>query len=150
MPATTPITEKSGITGIIAAMQRHFFLFFDYFSQYAKVRVSYRGDFFISLATSFAATVFALGFVIVLFKKVPQIGGWRFEEVLFLYGFSLIPYGFFNIISLNLYEFGNSYIIEGKFDRVLLRPVSSLFQVLFEAFRIESLHEVLIGLFAIH
>ena len=137
--------ERRGTAGLVDAVKRHALLFVDYFSQYAKVRVSYRGDFFISLATSFAATVFALGFVIVLFKKVPQIGGWSFDEVLFLYGFSLIPYGFFNIISLNLYEFGNTYIIEGKFDRVLLRPVSSLFQVLFETFRIEALQEIATG-----
>src|SRR5580704_15079253 len=147
LPKTTPITERSGIAGFLDSARRHFGLFFDYFSQYAKVRVSYRGDFFISLATSFAATVFALSFVVVLFKKVPQLGGWRFEEVLFLYGFSLIPYGIFNIISLNLYDFGNNYIIEGKFDRVLLRPISSLFQVLFETFRIESLQEVATGVF---
>jgi ABC-2 type transport system permease protein len=147
MSTTAPITEKTGIAGFFDATRRHCGLFFDYFSQYAKVRVSYRGDFFISLATSFAATVFALSFVVVLFKKVPQLGGWRFEEVLFLYGFSLIPYGIFNIISLNLYEFGSTYIIEGKFDRVLLRPISSLFQVLFETFRIESLQEVATGIF---
>src|SRR5580693_4897409 len=129
MPTTTPITEKSGIAGFLDATHRHFGLFFDYFSQYAKVRVSYRGDFFISLATSFAATVFALCFVVVLFQKVPQLAGWRFEEVLFLYGF------------------GNNYIIEGKFDRVLLRPISSLFQVLFETFRIESFQEIATGVF---
>src|SRR6202044_2371100 len=147
MPTTSPITEKFGIAGFLAAMQRPVGLFFDYFSQYAKVRVSYRGDFFISLATSFAATIFALSFVVVLFQKVPQLAGWRFEEVLFLYGFSLIPYGIFNVVSLNLYDFGNNYIIEGKFDRVLLRPISSLFQVLFETFRIESLQEVATGVF---
>ena len=147
LPTTTPITEKSGIAGFLDATHRHFGLFFDYFSQYAKVRVSYRGDFFISLATSFAATIFALSFVVVLFQRVPQLAGWRFEEVLFLYGFSLIPYGIFNIISLNLYDFGNNYIIEGKFDRVLLRPISSLFQVLFETFRIESFQEVATGIF---
>jgi ABC-2 type transport system permease protein len=133
-----------------AKVQRHVELFVEYFLQYAKVRMSYRGDFLISLATSVAATLFAMGFLVVLFMKTPSLAGWRFDEVLFLYGFSLIPYGIFNVVSLNLYEFGNNYIIEGKFDRVLLRPVSSLFQVLFEAFRIESLHEVLIGLFAIH
>src|SRR5580692_8884195 len=149
LPTTTPITERSGIAGFLDATHRHFGLFFDYFSQYAKVRVSYRGDFFISLATSFAATIFALSFVVVLFQKVPQLAGWRFEEVLFLYGFSLIPYGIFNIVSLNLYDFGNNYIIEGKFDRVLLRPISSLFQVLFETFRIESLQEVATGVFCI-
>ena len=134
---------------ILAAAERHWMLFWEYFAQYAKVRVSYRGDFFISLITSFAATVFSLGFVIILFQKASQLKGWRFEEVIFLYGFSLIPYGLFNIVSLNLYDFGNNYIIEGKFDRVLLRPVSSLFQVLFETFRIESFQEVATGTFCV-
>jgi ABC-2 type transport system permease protein len=146
--------ERIGASGsardsVAAGLRRHALLLFDYFTQYAKVRVSYRGDFFISLITSFAATCFSLAFVIVLFQKVPRLADWRFEEVLFLYGFSLIPYGLFNIISLNLYDFGNTYIIEGKFDRVLLRPVSSLFQVLFEAFRIESLQEVATGTFCV-
>lgn len=127
-------------------MQRHLELFFAYLRQYAKVRMSYRADFVIGLATSLVATVFAFGFLLVLFTKIPQLAGWKFEEVLFLYGFSLIPFGLFNVISLNLYDFGNNYVIEGKFDRVLLRPVSSLFQVIFEAFRIESLHEVAVGL----
>jgi ABC-2 type transport system permease protein len=131
----------------LATVHRHLLLFSDYFAQYAKARVSYRGDFFISLATSMAATWFSLAFVIVLFQKVPQLADWHFEEVLFLYGFSLIPYGLFNVVSLNLYDFGNTYIIEGKFDRVLLRPVSSMFQVLFEAFRIEALQEVATGTF---
>ncbi len=127
-------------------MRRHLQLLLAYFAQYAKVRVSYRADFLIGLATSVAASVFSLGFVLVLFSKVPRLAGWRFEEVLFLYGFSLIPFGLFNVLSPNLYDFGSTYIIEGKFDRVLLRPVGSLFQVMFESFRIESLHEVAFGL----
>ena len=149
MPATAsaPLPEETGLAGIAASARRHALLFFDYFTQYAKVRISYRGDFFISLGTSFAATLFSLGFVIVLFQKTSQLAGWKFPEVLFLWGFTQIPYGLFNVISLNLYEFGNNYIIEGKFDRVLLRPVSSLFQVLFENFRIESLQEVVTGSF---
>jgi ABC-2 type transport system permease protein len=144
---SAPSPAETGLAGIAASAKRHALLFFDYFTQYAKVRISYRGDFFISLGTSFAATLFSLGFVIVLFQKTSQLAGWRFPEVLFLWGFTQIPYGLFNVISLNLYEFGNNYIIEGKFDRVLLRPVSSLFQVLFENFRIESLQEVVTGSF---
>ena len=31
-------------------IRRHALLFFDYFTQYAKVRIGYRGDFFISLS----------------------------------------------------------------------------------------------------
>jgi ABC-2 type transport system permease protein len=132
--------------GALSQLRRHAGLLGAYFAQYAKVRISYRADFLISLATSVAATVFSLGFVVVLFSRIPRLANWRWEEVIFLYGFSLIPFGLFNVLSLNLYEFGNTYIMEGKFDRVLLRPLSSLFQVLFEAFRIESFHEVLVGL----
>jgi ABC-2 type transport system permease protein len=141
----TQTNTRAGV--IVAAAKRHAMLLWEYFSQYAKVRVSYRGDFFVSIATSFAATIFSLGFLVVLFRNTAQLKGWRFEEVLFLWGFTQIPYGLFNVISLNLYDFGNNYIIEGKFDRVLLRPVSSLFQVLFEAFRIESFQEVATGAF---
>ncbi len=140
---------KMGLPAIAASVQRHALLLAGYFTQYVKVQIGYRADFLISLGTSFAATVFQLGFVLVLFGKVTNLAGWRFPEIVFLYGFSLIPYGLFNIISLNLYNFGNNYIIEGKFDRVLLRPVSSLFQVLFEQFRIESLQEVATGVFCI-
>ncbi len=141
-----PLRERDPARGgIVREIYRHLALLSAYFSQYAKVRVSYRGDFFISLATSIAASAFSLGFVVVLFQKAPQLKGWRFEEVLFLYGFSMIPYGLFNVLSLNLYDFGNTYIMEGKFDRVLLRPISSLFQVLFEVFRIESLQEIVTG-----
>lgn len=148
-PAVANAAEKSFVVTLVAQTKRHGLLVSDYFAQYAKVRVSYRGDFFVSLFTSFAATVFGLGFVIILFQKASQLAGWRFEEVLFLYGFSLIPYGLFNVISPNLYDFGNNFIIEGKFDRVLLRPVSSLFQVLFETFRIESFQEVATGIFCV-
>jgi ABC-2 type transport system permease protein len=145
--ATALEKEPTGLGTFFEAVHRHALLFSDYFTQYAKVRIGYRGDFFISLGTSFAATVFSLGFVVILFEKATQLAGWRLEEVVFLWGFTQIPYGLFNVISLNLYDFGNNYIIEGKFDRILLRPISSLFQVLFETFRIESLQEVCTGIF---
>src|SRR5206468_3158022 len=99
----------------------------------------------VALSTRILATVAGYGFVVVLFTRIPDLRGWSFHEVLFIYGFSLVPLGLFNIVSLNLYEFGDVYVVEGKFDRVLLRPVHSLFQVLFENFRLESLQEVVTG-----
>src|ERR1700691_4740074 len=103
--------EPAGAAGALRQFWLHMQLLAEYFAQYAKVRVSYRGDFLISLSASIAATLFSLGFAVVLFGKIPQLAGWRFEEVIFLYGFSMIPYGFFNVLSLNLYEFGNTYIM---------------------------------------
>lgn len=121
-------------------------LFGHYFFQYAKVRLAYRGDFLVSIATTLLATVFGIALVFLLFHKAPQIAGWYFEEILFLYGFGLIPLSLFNIVSINLYYFGQSYIVEGKFDRILLRPVHSLFQVMSEQFRLESLSDTAVGI----
>jgi ABC-2 type transport system permease protein len=127
-------------------MKRHSRLLVQYFAQYAKVRLAYKADFIIAFFSSMAATVLGFGFVLVLFTKIPRLQDWSFNEIMFLYGFSLIPLGFFNVISWNLYDFSELYIVEGKFDRVLLRPVSTLFQVIFEKFRLESLQEVVTGI----
>ena len=97
----SPFTEaKTVFARIERSLRRHAALLGQYFTQYLKVRVSHRGDFLIGVATSMAATVFALGFVLVLFRNVPRLADWRFDEVLFLYGFSLIPFGIFNVLSV--------------------------------------------------
>src|SRR2546425_1051871 len=125
---------------------RHLSILLAYFAQYVKARLAYPGDFYLAILTSFSATVASFGFLYILFHRVSSLQGWKFEELIFIYGFSLTCLGFFNVLSLNLYEFGERYIMEGRFDQVLLRPLHSLFQILFEAFRIESLQEVLTGL----
>ena len=130
-------------------MRRYLSLFTQYFIQYAKVRLAYRGDFLLSVLTTLLATACGMAVVFLIFSRVPRIAGWSFTQILFLYGFSLLPLSLFNTISINLYYFSDSYIVMGKFDQVLLRPVNSLFQVMFEKFRLEALGDMLLGLFII-
>jgi ABC-2 type transport system permease protein len=51
-----------------------------------------------------------------------------------------------NCVSQNLFRFGDKYIIGGQFDRVLLRPLSSIAQVLFESFNLDSIGTFILGL----
>lgn len=127
-------------------MLRHLRLLVHYFLQYGKVRLAYKGDLYISILTTLIATGFGLALVFLLFQRAPRIAGWTFDEILFLYGFGLIPLSLFNMFSVNLYYFGQIYIVEGKFDRVLIRPVHSLLQVMSEQFRLESLSDSAVGL----
>lgn len=127
-------------------MRRYLRFLWLYFAQYAKVRLAYKTDFFVSVITTLIASFFGLAVVYLLFQRAPVIEGWSFHEILFLYGFGLIPLSLFNVVSVNLYYFGQLYVIEGKFDRVLLRPVHSLFQVLSEQFRLEALSDTFVGL----
>ena len=136
-------------SGIFNSLFRHLRLFLLYFSQYAKARLEYRMDFFSSVFASLLGTLASFGFLLIVFSRVPAVEGWSFAEMVFLYGFSLIPLGLFNVLSWNLYLFADRYLIEGRFDRVLLRPVSSVFQVLFESFRLESLQETVTGTIAV-
>ena len=116
-----------------------------YFAQFLKMRLSYRVDFLVDLSANLFAIGVQLATLTVLFSKVPALKGWSFEQVLFIYGFSLLPLGLFNLISINIYRFADHFIIEGNLDRVLLRPVNPLAQVLFESFNLSGLNEMLLG-----
>jgi ABC-2 type transport system permease protein len=134
-PTRSPAARLTWQAGIFAA----------YFAQFMKMRLAYRVDFFIdTLAVSFSILI-QMAVLTTLFSKVKALEGWSFEQVLFIYGFSLLPLGLFNLVSVNLYRFADVYIVEGKFDRVLLRPVGTLAQVLFESFNVSGLNEIVLG-----
>ena len=127
-------------------MKRHLTVLGAYFAQFLKTRLAYRADFFVDSAGVIAALLVQLAFLGVLYSKIRTLSGWSFEQLVFIHGFSLVPLGLFNLISSNLWEFSERHIVEGKFDRVLLRPVNPLFQVLFESFNVSALNEIVIGL----
>ena len=116
-----------------------------YFAQFLKSRMSYRVDFVIDLTANLFSLGVQLTVLTVLFGKIDALRGWSYEQVLFIYGFSLLPLGLFNLVGVNLYNFSEQYIIEGNFDRVLLRPVNSLAQVMFSSFGINGLNELVLG-----
>jgi ABC-2 type transport system permease protein len=121
-------------------------LIWRYFLQYTKVRLAYRAEFVISLLTTLMGSVAGIAAVWLIFRRAPSLMGWTYDEILFLYGFGLLPMSLFNLLSINLHYFSEIYVVQGKFDRVLLRPVPSLVQVLFEQFRVESLADLALGI----
>lgn len=46
----------------------------------------------------------------------------------------------------NIWDFNERYIVKGEFDRVLTRPIHSLFQVILERIELESLFGAVTGL----
>ena len=126
-------------------MRRTAALMMAYFAQFLKMRLAYRVDFFVDLGANMFALGVQLTTLAVLFSKVDALRGWSFDQVLFIYGFSLLPLGLFNLVSINLYRFADRYLVEGNLDRVLLRPVNPLAQVLCESFNVSGLNEIVLG-----
>ena len=124
----------------------HMDLALAYFGKFLKTRLEYKGDFFLGLITGVLFQIVTLIFIDVLFARNSlTIDGWTKNHVLFIYGFSIFPLNLFFAFFPNLYNIGSKYIIEGHLDRILLRPLNSLFQVLIEEVDIESLIGLLVG-----
>jgi ABC-2 type transport system permease protein len=124
---------------------RHAGIYGAYFAQFLKSRMVYRTDFIVDMTANLVSLAIQLSVITVLFSKITSLQGWTYEQVLFIYGFSLLPLGLFNLISINLYRFSERYIIEGEFDRILLRPVNPLAQVFFSSFGLGGLNELVLG-----
>ncbi len=122
-------------------------IYLAYFAQFLKSRMAYKGDFIASIFANMMVTGMGFLFIVLLVdgKTIPDLRGWSREEVLFIYGYSMISMAIFSALAPNLYSFGDRYIIQGEFDRVLLRPLNSLAQVLFESFNLEATGSFLLG-----
>lgn len=122
-----------------------FNIFWEYLKQYMKARLAYRLDLVVKFITDLFSQSFNLVFIIVVFAHTKQLGGWNQAEVVFIYGYFLLPWAIFGTF-FNLWSFNDRYIIKGELDRVLTRPVHSLLQIIMESMTPESLIGVITGL----
>jgi ABC-2 type transport system permease protein len=120
-------------------------LFGEYLKQYLKARLAYRLDLVVEFITDLVSQSFNLIFILVVFGHTQTLGGWNQSEVIFIYGYFLLPWSIFATF-FNLWSFNDRYIIKGELDRVLTRPAHSLLQVIMESMTPESLIGVLTGL----
>lgn len=120
-------------------------MFFQYASQYLKTRLTYRTDTVIEILSDLLSQAVNLIFILVVFGHTSFLGGWNREEIIFIYGFFLVPYALFSAF-FNIWDFNERYIVKGEMDRVLTRPVHSLFQIIMERMELESLFGVITGL----
>jgi len=111
-----------------------------------KSRLSYREDFWAGFIANFMTQMIGVLFVTALFGRVQHVKGWYRYEVFYIYGFSQLTLGLFFLIFSNLFELSERYVVEGWFDRVLLRPLDSFFQVIIERVHFEEISNILVGL----
>lgn len=126
---------------------RHYVaIFFNYAAQYMKTKMAYRADFFVYVFSEFLQQSVNLIFILVLFTKIKAIKGWDREEMLFIYGFFLIPFAFYSGLFNHLFDVPEKYVLQGELDRVLTRPLNSLFQVVVETMNLELMLGAIPGL----
>jgi ABC-2 type transport system permease protein len=121
-------------------------VFLAYLGNFVKSRLTYRGDFLAFFLGDFFLELVGLLFIWTIYQHVPDIRGWTYGEMLFIFGFSQITIGLFYCLFLNLFSLSEEYIVEGRFDRVLTRPLNTLFQVVIERIYLEESSQVIVGM----
>jgi ABC-2 type transport system permease protein len=120
-------------------------IFFQYVGQYMKTKLQYRADMFVELLSDLLFQGVNLVFILVVFGHTQFLSGWSREEIIFIYGFFLVPYALFSAF-FNIWDFNERYIVNGEMDRILTRPIHSLFQVILERMELESLFGAITGM----
>lgn len=112
----------------------------------AKVRLAYRGDFLLNAAGDLLVALVGVVFLWAVFGHVPDIRGWTFHEVLFIWGLAETATGLFFVLFQGLWYVNQRYLLQGELDRVLLRPLDPYLQVLLDNINLEDLPVGLLGL----
>jgi ABC-2 type transport system permease protein len=102
-----------------------------YVLTYWKMKMMYRANFWVDVFSDCLFVCTNVLFIYVLFGHTPQLAGWTREQILFIYGFFMVPWGVFSTI-FNVWDFTERYVVKGELDRILTRPVHSLVQLLLE------------------
>lgn len=128
------------------SMKRYLKLYVKFVLQYVKSLIEYRADFILGLIGFILVQFTGVLFIQLIFNAIPSLKGWSFYEILFIYGFAQIPRGIDHVFTDNLWLLSGRIIVQGQFDRYLLRPLNPLFQLLAERFQPDGFGEIIIGI----
>lgn len=91
--------------------------------------LEYRANFLMWFGFTIAYHAVALGALYVTMRTFPSMDGWDFRQMFFLYALWMCGHELHNLAFFQV-NFVPEYVRAGQFDRFLVRPLDTLFQVL--------------------
>ena len=113
--------------------------------QFFKMIMQSKVDFLMGLLGFFFTQILGIAFLYLVFRQIPSLNGWTFDQLIFIYGFAQIPRGIDHLLTDNIWMIAWRLIITGDFGRYMLRPMTLLFQVISEKLQPDAIGELLVG-----
>jgi ABC-2 type transport system permease protein len=113
---------------MVAELRDAMALYFRLIMQSLRAQLSYRASFVAYLFAAFLATGGEFIVMYLAFRRFGSLGGWRLQDVALLYGIVGTAMALADMITTGFDTFGNS-VRRGDFDRILLRPRSTVLQL---------------------
>jgi ABC-2 type transport system permease protein len=121
-----------------------FRLYLKFASMSIRGQMQYRASFIMILLGTFTVSFVEFLSISVLFTRFGTLKGWTLGEVALCYGFITASFGFAEGLGRG-FDMFSYQVINGEFDRTLLRPRSTALQVLGHEFQLARLGRVLQG-----
>lgn len=115
-------------------------------AQNLKRLMEYRADFLTGAVSFLIDQAIGIAFIFIIFTQIPQLAGFTFPQILFIYGLSQIPKGLDHLLADNLWCVGYFIVRKGDFDKYLIRPINPLFHVIAETFQVDAIGELIVGI----
>ena len=93
----------------------------------------------------FFTQIMGIVFLYLVFEQIPSLQGWTLDQLIFIYGFAQIPRGIDHLFTDNIWMVAWRMVINGDFDRYMLRPMNIFFQVISEKLQPDAVGELLVG-----
>lgn len=129
----------------MAKIKRYFRLYRVLIKQFFKTLVQSKVDFLMGLFGFFFTQVLGIAFLYLIFDKIPSLNGWTLSQLIFIYGFAQIPRGIDHLFTDNIWLVAWRMVVNGDFDRYMLRPMNVFFQIICEKLQPDAIGELLIG-----
>lgn len=113
--------------------------------QFLKTIMQSKVDFLMGLLGFFLTQIMGIAFLYLVFEQIPDLSGWTLDQLIFIYGFAQIPRGIDHLFTDNIWLVSYRLVINGDFDRYMLRPMNIFFQVIAEKLQPDALGELLVG-----
>jgi ABC-2 type transport system permease protein len=120
-------------------------LYFIIETQYIKARMQYRADFLISSIGMFFSSLATLGIFWVIFRSIPDLAGWSFMQLVFIYGFYMIAISPMQILFDHIWQI-RFHVQQGTFLKYYFRPLNMMFYYMSEMFDLKGLTQLAAGI----
>src|SRR5512138_158671 len=120
-------------------------LYFIIETQYIKARMQYRADFIISSIGMFFSSLATLGIFWVIFNSIPNLAGWSFMQLVFIYGFYMIAISPMQILFDHIWQI-RFHVQQGTFLKYYFRPLNMMFYYMSEMFDLKGLTQLFVGI----
>lgn len=125
-------------------MRRTLYLYYRLISGQLRAILEYQTDFIILMGSAVLTQLLGIIFLRVIFDRIPDINGWGFWEVAFMYAMIYVTEGIGSLFFEGTWRLGG-LINRGELDMLLLRPVSPILQVLASGVGVNGIGNLVTG-----